>query len=168
MVEPGVPRFIFLIIAAFLITALIQIQDSVGSDTLIDTLEDCLRFATEFFEVISQSAPHIYHSALPFTPHSSVVRKLYGKYIGSFVPKIVTDNPASWNFHTASAGANHTVYSPDGQLIAVGWQSKVELCNSSTLESLAILTPNGITTSIITPPSLAISPDRQLVARAYR
>ena len=55
---------------------LIHIKVGKSVDTsLLDTANDCLRFVTEFFEVISQSASHIYHSALPLAPRSSTVRK---------------------------------------------------------------------------------------------
>ena len=45
-----------------------QIQASFNINTLLDTATDCLRFVTEFFEVISQSAPHIYHCTLSYPP----------------------------------------------------------------------------------------------------
>ncbi|KAF9644121.1 hypothetical protein BDM02DRAFT_3065261, partial [Thelephora ganbajun] len=42
-----------------------------------DLVVDCLRFVMGFFEIISTSCSHIYHSALPLSPRKSVVRGLY-------------------------------------------------------------------------------------------
>ncbi|KAF9645707.1 hypothetical protein BDM02DRAFT_3065560, partial [Thelephora ganbajun] len=43
----------------------------------VELASDCFRFVTGFFEVIDESAPHIYHSALAVSPQTSMVRKLY-------------------------------------------------------------------------------------------
>ncbi|KAF9645858.1 hypothetical protein BDM02DRAFT_3064500, partial [Thelephora ganbajun] len=43
----------------------------------LDLANDCFRFVTGFFEVIEESAAHIYHSALPVSPQISLVWKLY-------------------------------------------------------------------------------------------
>ncbi|KAF9643297.1 hypothetical protein BDM02DRAFT_3176086, partial [Thelephora ganbajun] len=42
-----------------------------------DLVVDCLRFVVGFFEIISTSCPHIYHSALALCPRKSIVRGLY-------------------------------------------------------------------------------------------
>jgi len=120
---------------------------------------------TEFFEVISQSAPHIYHSALLLTPYSSVVRKLYGQHIHSHVPRVVTGIPTSWDSCTASAGAaskvGHAVWSPCGRLVAVGVGNVIEVRDSSILERLSTLKAPA-TFSPAT--SLSFSPDGCLLA----
>ena len=76
---------------------------SADISTVLNTATDCLRFVTEFFEVISQSGPHIYHSALQLAPQSSIIRKLYSKQIYSPVTRVVTGIPESWDSCTASA-----------------------------------------------------------------
>ncbi|KAF9646351.1 hypothetical protein BDM02DRAFT_3061612, partial [Thelephora ganbajun] len=43
----------------------------------LDLVDDCFRFVMRFFEIISTSCPHIYHSALPLCPRKSIVRSLY-------------------------------------------------------------------------------------------
>ncbi|KAF9646732.1 hypothetical protein BDM02DRAFT_3188576 [Thelephora ganbajun] len=43
----------------------------------LDLVTDCFRFVMRFFEIISTSCPHIYHSALPLCPRQSIVRSLY-------------------------------------------------------------------------------------------
>ncbi|KAF9778414.1 hypothetical protein BJ322DRAFT_974668, partial [Thelephora terrestris] len=44
---------------------------------MLDLVNDCFKFVTTFFEVISESAPHVYHSALPLSPHTSIVQEKY-------------------------------------------------------------------------------------------
>ena len=148
-----------------------QIQVSIDVDPLLDIAADCLQFVTEFFEVISLSGSHIYHSALLLAPSSSMVRKLYGKMIRSPVSKIVTGIPTSWDSCTASAGATtsgvgHAVWSPCGQFVAVGLRIAIEIRDSNTLERLSNLNPpGGLIKSI--PHSLAFSPNGRLLACIY-
>ena len=40
----------------------------------LDLVNDCFCFVTRFFEVISTSSPHIYHSALPLSPKPQLCR----------------------------------------------------------------------------------------------
>jgi WD40 repeat protein len=120
-----------------------QIEVSVDGNSLLDTATDCLRFVTEFFEVISQSAPHIYHSALQLVPQSSIIWELYSQQISSPIARVVTGVPASWDSCTASAGVkaedNHAVWSPCGKFLAVGSVGGVEIRDSNTLEELSTL-----------------------------
>ncbi|KAI0310253.1 hypothetical protein OF83DRAFT_1272573, partial [Amylostereum chailletii] len=44
---------------------------------LLAFIQDAQQFVSRFGGLISESAPHIYHSAIPFTPTSSVLRKHY-------------------------------------------------------------------------------------------
>ena len=60
-----------------------QIHVCIDINPLVEIAAGCLRFVTEFFEVIDLSRPHIYHSALLRTPPSSIIRKPYGKEICS-------------------------------------------------------------------------------------
>ena len=84
---------------------------------------------TEFFDIISKSGPHIYHSALQLTPQSSIVWKLYSQQIHSPVLKVVAGVPASWDSCTASAGApagvEHATWSPCGLFVAVVFEGTV-------------------------------------------
>jgi len=149
-----------------------QVRASADVGTLPDTAADFLRFVTEFFEVISQSAPHIYQSALPFAPQSSVVRKLYGQYISLPKSKVVTNIPLSWGSYTAGAGAtievSCAVWSPCDQFIAIGWVDRVEIRNSSTLLSRSILKPpNSSPGILVAPQSLAFSSDGRMLACTY-
>ena len=120
-----------------------QTQES-NTNTLLDTTADCLRFVTEFFEVISQSGPHIYHSALQLVPQSSTVQKLYSHLLGSPAATVVTGIPTSWDSCTASAGAkgrvSHAAWSLCGQFIAAA-SSTIEIRDSNTLETVSVLKP---------------------------
>ena len=129
---------------------------------MLDTTSDCLRFVTEFFEVISQSAPHIYDSALLLAPQSSIIWKLYRQYIPSSKTRVVTGIPTLWDSCTA-AGASRgyfLTWSPCGQLIATVLTWGVALWDSSTLERLSTLVP--LSGKIFGP--LAFSPDGHLLA----
>ena len=123
-----------------------QVQISADVNPLLDTIADYLRFVTEFFEVISRSGTHIYHTAIQLAPRSSIVRKLYNEHIHSPMLKIVTGVPDLWDSCTASVGitgAGGAVWSPCGRFIAVppglSFQSPVEVRNSITLEVVSIL-----------------------------
>ena len=118
-----------------------QIQTPANT-TLLDTTADCLRFVTEFFEVISQSAPHIYHSALLLAPKSSIVRRLYSQQIYSPVARVVTGISISWDSCTASTGGDYgclSAWSPCGQSIAVCDSGLVHILDSVTLEEVSVL-----------------------------
>jgi len=134
-------------------------------DSLLNTTTDCLRFVTEFFEVISQSAPHIYHSALPLTPQSSIVWKLYGQQTHSLIARVVRGIPITWDSCTASAGVETEpcdgVWSPCGKFIAVNSKGGVEIQDSNTLEKLFFLRLHDPMDDIR---SLAFSPDGHLLA----
>ena len=146
-----------------------QVQAFVNIDTLSYTATDCLRFVIKNFEVISQSASHIYHSALPLAPPSSIVQKLYGQEIHSSAPKVVTGVPASWDSCTASVGSaeevDHAVWSPCCKFVAANFGSTIEVRDSKTLESVSVLKP-PIQLSCA-PVSLAFSSDGSLLACSY-
>src|SRR5882757_985430 len=112
-----------------------QIQVPVDSNPLLDMTADCLRFVTQFFDVIRQSAPHVYHSALLLAPQSSVVRKLYGNQISS-AARVVNGIPSSWDSRAVTYKTTNEVscvaWSQCGQFIALSSDS-VEIRDSTTL-----------------------------------
>ena len=121
-----------------------QIQTPISTTSLLDTTADCLQFVTEFFGLISQSAPHIYHSALLLAPKSSIVSKLYSQWIHSPVERVVTGMPTSWDSCMASARGHkfqEVAWSPCGQLIAVGGDGPVWVPDSVTLGRVSVLNP---------------------------
>ena len=146
-----------------------QIQASADANALLDTTADCLRFVTEFFEVISQSASHIYHSALVLAPQSSIVWKLYHQRINS-VARVVTGVAASWDSCITSIGTTsrvfHAVWSSCGQFIAACFGSIIEVQDSNTLERVSVLKPPGNLNAI--PESITFSPNGHLLACYYK
>ena len=164
MAEQGMTR-----LSAWLLNCLIltqsQIQAFIDVKALLNTVVDCLRFVTEFFEVISQSLPHIYHSALQLTPQSSIVWKLYSHQIYSPRVRVVTGVPPSWDSCTAStANAGllcHPVWSPCGQFIAADCWRAIQFQDSKTLRGVSVLKPSS---SSISPKYLTFSPDGCLLA----
>jgi WD40 repeat protein len=145
-----------------------QIQASTDVKTLLDTTADCLQFVTEFFEVISQSAPHIYHSALLLAPQSSIIRRLYSQQTLS-VARVVTGMPASWDSCTACVGTKEVsdaVWSPCGKFIAAGIGRIVEVRDSNTLERISDLKPPGHVLDV-TISHITFSPSGHLLACSY-
>ena len=145
-----------------------QIQVSADANTLLDTTADCLRFVTEFFEVISQSASHIYHSALVLAPQSSIVWKLYHQQIDS-VARVVNGMTTSWDSCIASIGTTsrvpHAAWSPCGQFIVAGFGSTIEVRDSNTLERVSVLKPPSHINSM--PEFITFSPNGQLLVCTY-
>ena len=77
---------------------------------------------TSYFEIISESSPHIYHSALVITPKSSIVRKLYEAHARPFT-RVVCGLPTSWDSATLATGCSFrvklVVWSPCNKYLAI-------------------------------------------------
>lgn len=112
---------------------------------MLSLANDCFRFVTGFFEVISTSTPHIYHSALLLSPKESSVRTLYQPLVNPLA-KIVQGLPTSWDPSIASKkfpGVQAIVWSPCSKLIAVwgGNSSVITVLDAVTLEQLYTTNP---------------------------
>ena len=109
-----------------------------GSQT-VDLANDFLRFVIGFFEVISTSAPHIYHSALLLSPRTSGVWKLYGPQ-ASFMTRVIKGLPTSWDLSVAnsrySSDVDAVAWSPCSKFIAITLSgfSDVAILDATTLE----------------------------------
>jgi len=105
----------------------------------LDLVNDCLRFVIAFFEVIDASAPHIYHSALPLSPPTSIVHKLYEPHAHPFV-RVARGLPISWKSAIATvyhdAMVETAAWSPCGRFVAVAPLYSVEVLDAVTLEPL--------------------------------
>ena len=134
----------------------------------LDLANDCLRFVTSYFEVIDLSAPHIYHSALAFSPKTSIVRKLYESHARPFA-RVVRGLPMSWDGNiVATTRPSHiraVVCSPCNRFIAIAQFStiNIEVLDSATLQLLQALEfpqEHGIRMYLTT---LAFSPDSRVL-----
>ena len=141
---------------------------SVDINPLLDIIADFLHFITEFFECISQSSPHIYHSALVLAPQSSIIWRLYGQQVCSPVERVVTGVPALWGSCTASIQVPSGVeedycfnWSPSGQSIAAFIEGKVKVLDSNTLQGISTFKAPGHLSNVF---SLAFSPNGLLLA----
>ena len=149
-----------------------QIQGSTDVDPLLNTVTDYLCFVTEFFDIICKSVPHIYHSALPLTPQSSIVWGLYNQLGCSPVERVVTGVPTLWDSCTASTGTtlreevSCAIWSPCGQFIAATNGNTIQLQDSNTLGRVSVLQPPHSLLDAF-PTSLTFSPDGNLLASFY-
>ena len=106
---------------------------------MLDLTRDYSHFIIQFFEVISASAPHIYISALPLSPQTSIVHKLYKQYACPLL-RIVQGLPVSWNPVLATT-YNKTLrgiaaWSPCNKFIAVANPTSIDILDAVTLEQL--------------------------------
>ena len=124
---------------------------------------------TKFFEPISASATHIYHSALELCPISSIVRELYYDRSRRItrLPRVLIGTPESWD-PTRSISSKDVyqfcTWSPCGRFIAALTGNTVEIRNQLTLELLTTLQPTESTPLLSGP--LAYSPDGRSLACA--
>ena len=105
----------------------------------LDLVRDYSRFVITFLEVISRSAPHIYHSALPLSPQTSIIRELYKQYTRPLA-RVVRGLPSSWDptILTSYSGvvAHNAIWSPCNRVIAAVGQGSVEIVDAATLSQL--------------------------------
>jgi len=130
---------------------------------MLDLINDYLRFVIAFFGVINASAPHIYHSALPLSPRTSIVHKLYESHARPFV-RVVRGLPSSWKSAVATVYHDAIVesveWSPCGRFIAVAPFHCTEVLDAVTLERLYTFKHPRDGTSL-----LCFSPDSRLLTR---
>jgi len=99
-------------------------------------IHDALRFISMFIIPISQSAPHVYLSALPFTPEESrVARKFHPMLCNAFV--VTEGRPSQQPMVVFTAEHHkdpvcHTAFSPDGSTFSSTSFSAVYICDSET------------------------------------
>ena len=107
----------------------------------LDLIRDCIQFVIAFFEVIRTSAPHIFHSALPLSPQTSIIREMYNQHAAPFV-RVVQGTPFSWEPAAATTHLDDfegkAVWSPCNRFIAVIKRESVEVLDAVTLSRLHI------------------------------
>ena len=121
-------------------------SDLTQASPILDLVNDCSRFAIAFFEVISVSAPHIYHSAISLCPRTSIIKELHGANNNPLV-RFVHGVPISWDLDTVTVKRTHrianTAWSPCSRFIAVVPHSpdRVEILDAMTLERFSTTSP---------------------------
>ena len=80
-----------------------------GNEELLMTMKDCSYFVTRFFEPISASATHIYHSALELSPLSSTVWRWYYDQWHTPLPRVVVGAQKSWEQRITLGGKKATL-----------------------------------------------------------
>ena len=162
----------------FIVNLLHRSSNLTQESPTLELVNDCSRFVTGYSEIISASSQHIYHSALVFTPTTSILRKLYESHARPFA-RVVHGIPESWDPNAASATRSFTIgqaaWSSCGRFIAIspddvaGDATAVEILDSATLQRLQSLEfPSDIAGY---PQALIFSPDGQIltcsVCRGY-
>ena len=142
-------------------------SDQIQESPTFDLANDCFRFVTGYFEIISISSQHIYHSALVVAPRNSIVRKLYEAYTQPLT-RIVHGAPILWEASTAvtarPSGIWRAVWSPCDRFIAITCVDPimVDVLDSGTLQRLQTLElPQGISALSN---ALVFSPDSRVLS----
>ena len=125
---------------------------------------DYSRFVITFFDLISVSTSHIYISALPLSPRTSMVREVYIRYARPLA-RVVHGFPTSWEPVVATAyhkdfGGKAT-WSPCNRFIAVTKSGAVEIRDAVTLNPLSTF-ESRLNSDIR---QLSFSPDGRLLSQ---
>ena len=93
-------------------------------DELTSFIRDALRFISAFFVPISESAPHIYLSALPFSPECSLVADKFCSRFPNTL-KVIEGRPVQWpmtiftaEHHSRMDSVKCIAFSPDEKTFA--------------------------------------------------
>jgi len=82
------------------------------------------------------SAAHIYHSALPLSPRTSIVRRVYEQYADPLM-RIVQGVPMSWNPAIMAVKCSNpigrVVWSPCSRFIAIDCPTETQILDATTL-----------------------------------
>jgi WD40 repeat protein len=103
---------------------------------LLKFVDDLERFVLRFFDVIEESAMHIYHSALPWSPMLSLTRRQYERQMMSEV-KLLNGIDTHWNsciraIPIDGSTTGNAVFSPKGSAIAVPSGHGVKIFETAT------------------------------------
>ncbi|KAF9645142.1 hypothetical protein BDM02DRAFT_3271916 [Thelephora ganbajun] len=123
-----------------------------GNEELLSTAREYSHFVVTFFELISISAIHIYHSALELSPLSSIVRKRYYCQRHTRLPRVMVGTRESWERGIIIPSKNDCSsysWSPCGRFIAAQSLEVVEIRDSLSLELLSTLPIVGGYSSVL-------------------
>ncbi|KAF9649401.1 hypothetical protein BDM02DRAFT_3186299 [Thelephora ganbajun] len=145
---------------------ILWLQEAPRNEELLDTARDYSHFVVAFFEPISVSATHIYHSALELSPLSSIIRRRYYHQRHTYLPRVIAGARESWERGIIIPSKNSCLsytWSPCGQFIAAQSREAVEIYDSISLELLSTLKLTGPTPDKVTS-LLAYSTDGRSIA----
>ena len=136
------------------------IQDS----PTLDLIKDYSRFVITFFDLISTSASHIYISALPLSPQTSMVRETYKQYERPLA-RVVHGLETSWRPVVATiydkGFCSTAAWSSCNRFVAVALRSGVvEIRDAGTLYTL-----NSFKSLDSRPICLSFSPDSRFLTQ---
>ena len=121
---------------------------------------DSQRFLLEHFDTICNSPSHIYHSALPLSPSSSLLHKCYSAEL-SLMVKVVKGPSAGWGTCSRTVSLDHITQTLSywNKTIAIGFKLRdIIILNAVTGSQIAIL--SGHTDEVN---DLIFSPDGTLL-----
>ncbi|KAG8865545.1 hypothetical protein FRB97_004652, partial [Tulasnella sp. 331] len=137
------------------------------SNTVSTLLNDGIHFITDFDDIAYESAGQIYHSALPFSPETSVLRRTYEPMVQDTI-HVVRGGLQQWS-QCWGISARHygsvscLVISPDGKTVVSGtYDGAIRLLDRKT-GAMQYEVVEGHTSEVS---CLAISPDGKTVASA--
>ncbi|KAI0060080.1 WD40 repeat-like protein [Artomyces pyxidatus] len=142
------------------------VADSNGPQDLVTLLYDAYRFIVSHQTVINSSALHVYHTALPFTPHDTALYKTYEKETRDSV-RVLQGMPRHWSpclgtMHGRGDAAKAIAFSPDGLRVAVGLEGNGNIATLWEAQTVThILTFYGHSGTLR---SVAFSPDSSRLA----
>ncbi|KZP18923.1 WD40 repeat-like protein [Athelia psychrophila] len=121
---------------------------------VLSLIEDAERLSLEFFDPIADSAMHLYHSALPFSPSATRLRRTYAHELVGSIP-VRSGLRKTWGKCIRSINTTGPVramtFSPDNMLIASRSDiDGVQLWRSTTGAHFVTLGGKNNDTSILT------------------
>ncbi|KAF7978013.1 hypothetical protein HWV62_1877 [Athelia sp. TMB] len=124
------------------------IQEFSPKSQLYRMAHDAHRFAQYFSNTIQEHPLLIYHSALPFAPHDTLI---YQTYYHERLPRVVCDAERRWSnllqvFRGHKSAVEGVAFSPNGHQLASsgGWERTVRVWNlSSGQEALPPIRGHG-------------------------
>ncbi|EGN92374.1 hypothetical protein SERLA73DRAFT_117440 [Serpula lacrymans var. lacrymans S7.3] len=124
-------------VAQLMLDAILSLLHSIETE-LGMFAEDARKFIVHFDVPISDSVPHIYISALPLAPESSLVSKAYMPHFKrtlEFMGKDTNWSPLLHTLRGHSGGVYCVAFSPDGTKLASGdwvWDNTVRIWDAVT------------------------------------